>query len=265
MRNLFAVIATLMAFSGLTSPDMAEACDASCLAARKAANPLADVKAIMTDNTVAFNTGSTEDDSYNFQLQQVYAIPLGDANLVLRGIIPFQGVQPAASLPPGLSGPTPNTDQVRGIGDSTLQAFYAPKPAEGAPALGFGLQFSLPTRTDDALAGAGWGAGPGFVIFVTGRRSELGRCSGPYVGRKQLQHLDHPADPDLRARRWLVCRYNNVISYNWKAASNDEAWQVPLGLMAGRTIAYGDKGRAVDSTSDTTREPCPDRRSEPSG
>ena len=44
---------------------------------------------------------------------------------------------------------------------------------------------------------------------------------------------------------WYV-GYNNVISYNWKAGSNDEAWQVPLGLMAGRTIAYGDEGRAVD-------------------
>ena len=33
-------------------------CDASCQAARKAANPLADVHALITDNTIAYNTGT---------------------------------------------------------------------------------------------------------------------------------------------------------------------------------------------------------------
>ncbi len=51
-----------------TLGNIALACDAACQAARKAANPLADTKALMTDNTVAFRTGTNNEDSYNFQL-----------------------------------------------------------------------------------------------------------------------------------------------------------------------------------------------------
>lgn len=38
-------------------------CDAACEAARKAANPLADTRAIMTDNTLAFKTGADDETS----------------------------------------------------------------------------------------------------------------------------------------------------------------------------------------------------------
>ncbi len=100
-----------------------------------------------------------------FQLQPVYSVPLNDANLVLRGIIPIQGVQPGAVLPPEIIEPSPQDDLTWGIGDTTLQAFYAPTPGESGIAIGYGLQASLPTRTDDALTGAGWGAGPAFVVF----------------------------------------------------------------------------------------------------
>ena len=62
-------------------------------AAKKAQDPLADVKAIMTDNTVAYDTAG--DTSYSFQFQPVYSLPLNDDdNLVLRGIIPVAGVVP---------------------------------------------------------------------------------------------------------------------------------------------------------------------------
>lgn len=47
-------------------------CDATCHALRDAQDPLADVRAIMTENTIAF--GTTDDEtSYGFQIQPVYS------------------------------------------------------------------------------------------------------------------------------------------------------------------------------------------------
>ncbi|NOD36276.1 MULTISPECIES: hypothetical protein [unclassified Ruegeria] len=233
-------------------------CDAACEAARKAANPLADIRAIMTDNTVAFRTGTDEEDSYNFQIQPVYAVPLDGANLVLRGIIPIQGVAPGAVLPPGIGEPTQNSDLEWGIGDSTVQAFYAPTPS-GNISLGYGLQVSLPTHTDDALQGAGWGAGPAFVMF-----GQAGDLSWGGV----LAHMWGESDFNTTILQPILIYglgggwyfgYNNVISYNWNASNNDEAWLVPLGLTVGKTIITNDeKGTALDLSAgyyDVTQSP----------
>ncbi|MFC4993868.1 hypothetical protein [Rubritalea tangerina] len=48
--------------------------DSASEMARKLQNPLANIRALMTDNVVAYNTGLTNDTSFNFQLQPVYAI-----------------------------------------------------------------------------------------------------------------------------------------------------------------------------------------------
>lgn len=244
MRHLFCTLAVLaVAMPALAQDD---GCDSSCQAARKAANPLADIRAIMTDNTIAFKTGTTDDDSFNFGLQPVYAVPLDEANLVLRGIIPVLGVQPGASLPPGIGSPTPNTELVWGIGDTTLQAFYAPKPA-GNISLGFGLQASLPTRTKSSLAGAGWGAGPAGVVFGQTGDLSWGAVMGHMWGENDFSTtILQPILTYGLGQGWYV-GYNNVASYNWKASNNDEAWTVPLGLMAGRTVVTNEEtGTAVD-------------------
>ncbi|MGI9367926.1 MAG: hypothetical protein ACR2O2_03720 [Ruegeria sp.] len=225
----------------------AQACDAACLAARKAANPLADTKALITDNTISFRTGTDEDDSYNFQLQPVYSVPLNDANLVLRGIIPIQGVQPGAVLPPDIVQPSPEDDLTWGIGDSTLQAFYAPTPGASGIALGYGLQASLPTATDDALTGAGWGAGPAFVIFGQAGDLSWGGVLAHMWGEDDFNvTIVQPILTYGLGEGWYF-GYNNVLSYNWNASSSDEAWAVPLGLTAGKTSIINEaSGTAMD-------------------
>lgn len=224
----------------------ADNCDASCQAARKAANPLADIRAIMTDNTVAFKTGTNNEDSYNFQLQPVYALPLDGANLVLRGIIPIQGVQPGAALPPGIPGPTPNTDLEWGIGDSVVQAFYAPT-VSGSTAYGFGAQVSLPTHTKESLKGAGWGAGPAAVVFGQAGDLSWGAVLAHMWGENGFSTtILQPILSYGLGGGWYF-GYNNAVSYNWKAANNEEAWLVPLGMMFGRTIVTNEEtGTAVD-------------------
>ena len=225
----------------------AEACDAACLAARKAANPLADTRALITDNTIAYRTGTNDEDSFNFQLQPVYSVPLGDANLVLRGIIPYQGVQPGAVLPPGITDPSPNDDLVTGLGDIVLQGFYAPLPGENGVALGYGLQASLPTRGNEALAGAGWGAGPAFVVFgQTGNLSWGGVLAHMWGEEKFNTTIVQPILIYGFGGGWYG-GYNNVISYDWNAESSSDALTLPIGLTLGKTTVINEQsGTALD-------------------
>jgi hypothetical protein len=89
----------LVCVFGLISTVLADSNENDADALRKAQDPLADVKALMTDNTVAFGT-SDDQTSYAFQLQPVYSIPtdLG-FNFIARGIIPIVGVHEGAGLP----------------------------------------------------------------------------------------------------------------------------------------------------------------------
>ena len=64
--------------------------DALAEMARKAQDPLGNVQALMTDNTIAFDGGPEDDTSYGFQLQPVYAIPTkSNWNMIARGIVPY--------------------------------------------------------------------------------------------------------------------------------------------------------------------------------
>ena len=127
-----------------------------------------------------------------------------------------------------------------------IQTFYAPKPAEGAPALGFGAQFSLPTRTDSALAGAGWGAGPAFVIFGQAGDLSWGSVLGHMWGENGYNvSILQPILVYGLGDGWYF-GYNNVLSYNWNAPAGSSNELIPIGAMAGRTWVINDAGTAVD-------------------
>ena len=66
----------LLAVALIFTVSNAQAQDEDSLAefARKAQDPLGDVKALMTDNTIGFDGGPNEDTSYSFQLQPVYSL-----------------------------------------------------------------------------------------------------------------------------------------------------------------------------------------------
>ena len=50
---------------------------------------------------------------------------------------------------------------------------------------------------------------------------------------------------NLAALSGVYVGYNNSITYNWNADSGDR-WQIPLGLTAGKTMAIGKEGHALD-------------------
>jgi len=217
-------------------------------AARKAADPLADVRAIMTDNTFGFDAGANENDTtYGVQIQPVYAIPNETKfNMIARAIIPIIGVESGVVVPPIGPGPRPDEGSTWGLSDSIAQFFISPK-TDGSVKFGVGPQVSLKTQTSDRVAGAGWGGGLAAVVF-TG--------SGQWsVGALVMQHWGENSDFSTFTFQPIVMYmlpwipgayvgYNNAITCNWKAESG-QMLTVPLGLTAGKTLVL-QGGRALD-------------------
>ena len=69
--------------------------------ARKLQNPLANIKAIMTDSQIGFETGNDDGTSFAFQLQGVYAIDFPNRGFTVlpRPIIPILGLEPGTDKP----------------------------------------------------------------------------------------------------------------------------------------------------------------------
>lgn len=221
--------------------------DAAAEMAKKLQDPLANIKALMTDNDINFNTGIDET-SYGFQLQPVYAMSFDKAgfNLVNRAVIPILGLAPQSTRPPGIPEPLPPGDSLEwGLSDSALQFFFSPK-SDSAWKWGVGPMVTLKTRTNDDFAGAGWGGGP-IGVLVGG----FGNLSTSFIGGHTwgedgfsvsiLQPMLFYNLPNA----WNI-HYNNIISYNWNAESGDE-WTVPLGVGVGKMLEVGG-GHGIEPT-----------------
>ena len=241
----------LMAAVCMALPAATQA-DAAADMARKLQNPLANIKAIMTDNSIGFDTGEDGGTSYTFQLQPVYAIDLPEKGFTFipRGVIPVVGLEPGSRTPrTGVDGdPIPNGGgRTWGLGDSVAQFFFAPY-TDSAWKWGIGPQFSFPTRTDSTLKGPGWGAGLAGV--VTGSLTPdlaFAAIVGNHWGFngefntatiQPMFFYNFPSSPGLSLA------YNAVISADWKADS-DNRWTVPLGLSLGKTFDMGN-GNGLD-------------------
>jgi len=208
--------------------------------ARKAQDPLADVKALMTDNTIGFNGGADESTTYGFQLQPVYSIDNDTSwNMILRGIVPVVGIEPTVVAPPIGPEPRPPAGSAWGVSDSIVQMFFAPK-SDAAWKWGFGPQVSVDTSTSDRVAGAGWGYGLAGVLFGGVGNVAIGLVGMYHWGEDDFEVgtiqpvvlYNFPNAPG-----WYL-GYNNAITYNPKADSGNK-WQVPLGLTFGKTMLLG--------------------------
>ncbi len=101
--------------------------DAALAMAKKAQDPLGEVRAIMTDNTIALDGGPDDDTSYGFQFQPVYAIPSeGRINMIVRAVIPLVGVDPGVVLPPLGPDERPSYCYNWGMSYSFVQYFFSP-------------------------------------------------------------------------------------------------------------------------------------------
>lgn len=208
-------------------------------AARKAADPLGDVKALMTDNTVAFGGGESGDDTtYAIQLQPVYALPTkGKLNMIARAIVPIIGVEPGVVVPPIGSEERPANGSQWGLSDVFLQYFFSPK-TEAAVKWGLGPQVSLRTRSSDRTAGPGTGGGLAAVVFSGSGNWSLGALGMQHWGEDgfSLFTFQPIAIYMLPKLPGAYVGYNNAATYDWSAKESSNALTVPLGLTFGKTV-----------------------------
>jgi len=229
----FALAAVLQAASAA-----AENAEALAEMARKAQDPLADVKALMTDNTIAFGGGPGGDDtSYGFQIQPVYSIPNETRfNMIARAVIPVVGVEPGVQIPPLGPETRPASGSLWGLSDIILQTFFSPK-TKAAVKWGIGPQVSLKTRTSDRQAGPGWGAGVAGVVFGGFGNWALGMVAFQHWGQEDnfnMASFQPIINYNLESIPAAYIGYNNSITYNWDADS--KKLTLPLGLTVGRTF-----------------------------
>ena len=211
--------------------------EAALAMAKKAQDPLGDVRAIMTDNTIAFDGGPEDDTTYAFVFQPVYAIANETRfNMILRAIVPVVGVEPGVVLPPLGPEPRPPTDSTWGISDSIVQYIFSPK-SEGSIKWGIGPQVSLKTRTSDRQAGPGWGGGLAAVIFGGAGNWALGAIGMQHWGEDDYNvgTLQLIAMYNFESTPGMYLGYNNAMTFNWEASSGDTL-TLPLGVTFGRTL-----------------------------
>ena len=223
--------------------------------ARKAQDPLADITAIMTDNTIGFNQGPGDDTGYGFQLQPVksFDTPYG-FRLIPRAIIPIVGAPNGSDFiflgdlgGPAAAVPT-NTTTTWGLSDTIVQMFVAPE-SDSSVKFGIGPQVSLSTHTDSRLKGPGWGAGVAAVVFGGVGNFALGSIFGQHWGNDgnfSTLTIQPIVLYNFEQLPGVFLGYNNTISANWKQ-SGKNVWTVPLGLTVGKTLAVGD-GSALELT-----------------
>lgn len=242
MQNLLKIsgllLAVALAFPGLGIPANAQELSPAEEAARKAADPLGDVKALMTDNTIAFKAGEDENDtSYGFQIQPVYSIP-GESklNMIARAVIPIIGLEAGAVAPPIGGEPRPEDGSTWGLGDSILQYFFSPK-TDGSVKWGVGPQVALQTHTSDRTAGPGWGGGLAGVIFAGAGQWSYGGIVSQLWGQDDfsIMTIQPIVLYMIKSMPGAYIGYNNAITYNW-SGDLDDPWSVPLGLTFGKTL-----------------------------
>ena len=211
--------------------------DAVAEMARKAQDPLADVKAFMTDNAINFKGGPDDDVTFNLQAQPVYSIPNeSNWNIIGRAIIPLIGIEPGVVYPPVGTDPAPNDGSTWGLSDTYLQAFFSPKKS-GNWKWGVGPQVSLLTSTSHRVRGPGWGAGLAGVLFGSVGNWSLGGVASQHWGGNNfnLATVQVIAMYNFADIPGLYAGYNNSITYDWSASSG-ESLTLPLGAMVGRTF-----------------------------
>lgn len=237
-RLSFLVLASLLAGSLSMAPVVAQEASPEEEAARKAADPLGDVRALMTDNTIAFGGGESEDDTtFGLQLQPVYAIPnKSQVNMIARAVVPIIGVEPGVVIPPIGGEPRPEEDSKWGLSDTIVQYFFSPK-SDGSIKWGIGPQVSLKTQTSDRTAGPGWGGGLAGVIFGGGGQWSIGAVVMQHWGDNFSNATVQPIVLYMfKSMPGAYIGYNNSMTYNWKAENSSDAFTLPLGLTFGKTL-----------------------------
>ncbi|MBB3700552.1 hypothetical protein KMW28_20490 [Flammeovirga yaeyamensis] len=236
------LITSIFVFSSFLGYSQVAPTNADAEIAKKMQDPLAYISAIMSDNDLLFKTGEN-DFSFSSSIQPVKAWSFDKAgfNFIARGVIPILGLAPQAQTPVVGEPISNTTSPTWGLSDMITQFFFSPK-TDGAWKWGIGPMFSLKTRTNEKLAGPGWGSGPVGVAVGGAGNFAFAFIAGHLWGFDEqfstsifqpMIFYNFPSKPGLSVA------YNNQVSYNWSASENNEL-TLPLGLSVNRSWGMAD-------------------------
>ena len=218
---------------------------------KKLANPLSDLWALtMSFNGPQFFDGNSNEGDAKLggrvNIEPIMPFPLYGTGkdqwkLVTRPIIPVVFSQP---IPTGFD----KTKQDGGLGDIEVPLLVnLPSRVSGKWLLGAGPVWEFPTATYDSLGSQQFSVGPAVVAgyqneFVTavlfpnyffGFADQPGKNAGRTTSRLTLLYVLIFNLPDA----WQV-GMNPTIAYDHKATRGNK-WNVPVGLLASKTIKIG--------------------------
>ncbi len=211
--------------------------------ARKLADPLANIHAILSENDVFFfdsGNGQKKGEFYSFKLTPVWAIDFEEKgfSIIPRAVIPLNG---------RFRSEADSLGRIWGRGDIALQVFYAPR-TESAWKWGIGPQFSFKTRSQPQLGGIGNGIGLAGV-FVGNLSSKVSLAllvsnTWSYDGKHSIATVQPFLSFNFKSMPGLYVNYQQATVINWKAEGTKV--NLPLGAGIGRTWVLNDRGHGFD-------------------
>jgi len=219
---------------------------------KKLSNPLSDVWALFTEFDYIRSKGDLSGQGSKTGTDMIFqpVMPFKltkDWKMITRPVVPIS-----------FSVPVPEADAQHGIefkdrsglGDISVPFLFTPVSQSGSKdaqswTLGGGPTFTFPTATSDYLGTNTWEAGPAAVVVYKTPKITVG-AFGQYwwsfaktgsntadTSHGTLLYFLWYDLPDA----WQVGT-GPTISYNNKASSGNQ-WNVPVGLMAAKTVKFG--------------------------
>lgn len=211
--------------------------------ARKLANPLANVHAILMENDVLFfdsGNGQKTGELYSFKLTPVWAIDVDENSysVISRAVIPLNG---------RFRSTTDHIGRIWGLGDIILQIFIAPK-TESAWKWGIGPQFSFKTSRQPQLGRIGHGIGLSGVL-VGNLSSQISLAilvsnSWSLDGEQGTMSIQPFLSYNFKSVPGLYINYQQATTINWKAQGTKVNF--PIGAGIGRSWVLNDRGHGFD-------------------
>jgi hypothetical protein len=228
----------------LTAPTVTQAqMSAAEEMARKLADPLADIHAILFENDVFFfdsGNGQKKGEHYSFKLSPVWAIDVEDKgySVIPRAVIPLNG---------RFRSTIDHVGRTWGLGDVTLQIFIAPK-IESTWKWGIGPQFSFETSRKPQLGGIGYGFGLSGVLVgnLSSQASLAVLVSNVWSldGKHSIASIHPFLTYYFKSFPGLYINYQQATTINWKAEGAKV--NLPIGAGIGRIWALGGRGYGLD-------------------
>lgn len=260
---VLAVFAVSLVPAGVQAQDHGSAAEVG----KKLADPTSNIWALFTETDYTWSEGKFTDGKWRSGqaviFQPIMPIPLTENwKIITRPTLPVIVQQ---DVPDGfrcqfkdcvrqtsettefvaIGGLDTSFDNNSGLGDAFVPMMFSPNPKPGEK-LGWGLgpTFLFPTATDDDLGTDTWEAGLAGVLTYKTDKSTIAFFPQYWWSYSEDGDAEETSHASILYAYWRnlpnawQIGFAPTITYNDKADS-DNAWNVPIGLMAAKTMMFG--------------------------